>query len=497
MNVEWRPDEHGQLRPYLPSQPEVRVSWAPQPGSQTKFLQNRTTEVLLAGNRGGGKTDALLMDFAQFVGRGFGPDWRGILFRRTFEELKDVIAKSLRWYSEIFPRATYNQGNHTWTFEGGEVLIMSFIKTEEDYYRYHGHAYPWIGWEELTNWPSDRCYKMMLSTLRSTNPSVPRRVRSTCNPYGVGHNWVKARFGLPLPPSRTVGEVIKTEGEPDRVAIRSDLNENRVLEHAEPNYRDTLRAAARNKSELDAWIGGSWDIVAGGMFDDIWQLAYHVIPPLPLSVVPGGWRLDRAFDWGLSKPFSVGFYAQSNGEPITWEGVRLGEVRGDLLRLGEWYGWNGHPNEGLMMAARDIAKGIVERETEWGVRERVRPGPADSAIFNADPRDPGQSIASEMEKHGVAWEAASKGQGSRTQGWEAMRAILKGAVPAEKGARENPGLFISSACKQFIRTVPVLPRDQIKLDDVDTESEDHVADEVRYRVRRPRVVEEPTPYLNY
>ena len=47
---------------------------------------------------------------------------------------------------------------------------------------------------------------------------------------------------------------------------------------------------------------------------------------------------------------------------------------------------------------------------------------------------------------------------------------------------EEPGLWVFDGCTEFIRTVPVLPRDEIKQDDVDTDAEDHVGDETRYRV---------------
>jgi hypothetical protein len=76
-----------------------------------------------------------------------------------------------------------------------------------------------------------------------------------------------------------------------------------------------------------------------------------------------------------------------------------------------------------------------------------------------------------------------KGPGSRKQGWQQLRKLLKNAIPGEEGVRENPGLFVCESCYQFIRTIPVLPRDQKDLDDADTLAEDHIADEVRYRVR--------------
>src|SRR5688572_8841246 len=137
------------------------VAWAPQPGSQELFMSCPLPEVLLHGTRGGGKTDALLMDFAQDVGCGYGAAWRGILFRETYPQLADVVAKSERWFRVIFPGAVFNRQRMAWEWRSGEVLFFRHMKRPEDYWNYHGHEYPWIGWEELTNWADDRCYKSM------------------------------------------------------------------------------------------------------------------------------------------------------------------------------------------------------------------------------------------------------------------------------------------------------------------------------------------------
>ncbi|OLA92230.1 MAG: hypothetical protein BHW61_01045 [Sutterella sp. 63_29] len=116
------------------------VVWQPLPGSQRTFLSCPYYEVLLEGNRGGGKTDALLMCFAQMVGRGFGREWRGVIFRQTYPELGDIINKSQKWFTQIFPGAKYNVSAHKWTFETGEELLFRFGKEEADYWSYHGHA---------------------------------------------------------------------------------------------------------------------------------------------------------------------------------------------------------------------------------------------------------------------------------------------------------------------------------------------------------------------
>lgn len=487
MPIEWRETELG-LAPFLveEDQEDKELTWAPQPGSQELFLTCPVTEVLFSGTRGSGKTDTLIFDFVQFVGRGWGAEWRGVLFRRTYPELEDVIAKSKKWLPRIFPDAKYNEAKSVWQFPAGETLRFRHFKTADDYWSYHGAAFPWIAWEELTTWPSDECLRAMFSCARSPVPGIPIRVRSTTNPYGVGSTWVKERYRLPFLPGRVMGplitDAVDDSGtvEPARVAIGSSVYENRVLMHADPGYINRIAAAARNPSERKAWLEGSWDITSGGMFDDVFDRDVHVVPDI-LKSLPSGWRLDRSFDWGSSKPFSVGWWAQSDGSPITLpDGREMHTVRGDVFRVAEWYGWSGKPNKGLYMTATELAEGIKTRERQWFEGRRVIPGPADSSIFDVQS---GQSIAKEMSAAGVTWTRADKSRGTRKNGWERMRVLLKQAQ-LQDGARtrEAPGLFISERCDQWLRTVPSLPRDDRDLDDIDTESEDHIGDETRYRV---------------
>jgi hypothetical protein len=336
----------------------------------------------------------------------------------------------------------------------------------------------------------------MFACLRSSDERVPRMVRATTNPYGIGHNWVASRYTLHGQWWQTLilTDCKDPEGRPEpvRCAIHGHIDENRILLTADPDYKATIAASASNAAMADAWLNGSWDLIAGGMFDDVWDRTVNVVPDF---AIPPSWRIDRAFDWGSSKPFSVGWWAVSDGSDLTFpDGSVRSTVRGDLFRVREWYGWNGRPNEGLRMLAADIAAGIVERELLWGWRTirgtRVSPGPADSAIFTVED---GVSIAANMAKtvridgrvyHGVQWVPADKRPGSRKMGWEMVRKMVKRAKTVPGKPREEPGLFvIGSQNPQFLRTVLTLPRDQKDLDDVDTHAEDHIGDEVRYRVR--------------
>jgi len=451
------------------------VVWQPQPGSQELFLTCPIYEALIEGTRGPGKTDCLLMDFAQHCGAGYGAAWRGVIFRQSYKALGELVVKSRRWFSRIFPEARFKESaqEYKWVWPEGEELLLRHIKREADYWTdYHGHEFPFIGWDELTTWPSLDLYHMLKSCNRSSHPDVPRKYRGTANPYGVGHNVVKAYFIDPAP----AGHVVTGDDGLKRVRIHAHWSENKILLDAEPDYPKKIAAAAANPEQEKAWLDGSWDIVAGGMFDDVWDHDKHVLRPFP---IPQSWRIDRSFDWGSTKPFSYGLWAESDGTvAVRDDGTTLFFPRGSLIRIGEWYGWDGkNPNVGLRMTDPLIAQGIVERETDWGWRKRVKPGPADASIFNEEAG--GKSIAAVLAANGARFEPSDKRPGSRVQGWQAMRRMFQAA---SEDRPEEPGLWVFETCRQFIRTVPTLPRSDKNLDDVDTDAEDHVGDEVRYRV---------------
>lgn len=440
----------------------------PLPGSQWAFLSSPVFETLYEGTRGNGKTQALLMDFAQHTApqAGFGPYWRGVLFRETYKQLDDVVAKSLRLFREVFPRARFNAGSYTWKWPTGAELLLRHFKSPQDYWNYHGHEYPWIGWEELTNWAASDCYESMFACSRSPQLGMPRKYRATCNPYGRGHNWVKARFIDPAPR----GTII-TANRMQRMAIHGDVSENTVLLRADPEYLAKLDAIS-DPNKRAAWRHGSWDITSGGMFDDLWRREVHVLAPFE---IPRGWKIDRAFDWGSSKPFSVGWWAESDGTDAKMaDGTTRSFPRGTLIRIGEWYGWTGKENEGLRLLAAEVADGILKREAAMGITDRVIPGPADTSIFDIEN---GNTISGDMAGAGVYWTYADKSPGSRKQGWEAIRGRLQNSTK-----REGPGLYTFHTCLQFLRTFVPLPRDEADPDDVDSSVEDHIGDEVRYRV---------------
>lgn len=493
---------------------EVEAVWAPQEGSQEKFLASTEIEVMYSGTRGNGKTDSLLMSFAMDVGKGWGPSLKGIILRQTHPMLKEVEAKSKRWFPRFWPSATYNEQSNMWTFPEGETLVFNHLVDKNDFRRYLGHEYTFIGFEELITWPNLNCYLDMFSCLRSTIPGIPLKIRSTTNPWGPSHNEIMDRFriadrveGAILGP--LIANQVDEEGRklPPRRAIFGHIRENQLIMAVQPDYMDQI-LVGKSDSQIKAWRDGDWNITAGGMFGDIWARHKDQIL-VPTFDVPENWVITRAYDHGSSKPFCCLWFAKSNGEDLTLpDGTVRITKRGDLFIIGELYGSTGSKDEGLNLPPHEITKKIIQYEMDRGWRgadgrnRRVRRGPADTGIWVE--MDGRPSLVNEMEKpvtvngvriRGIVWEQADKKAGSRKQGWELMRQKLAACAPVG-GYRDLPGLFVCMNCLNWIRTVPWLQRDDKDPDDVPENAEDHCAEATRFRLRYNEPAERLTRSLN-
>jgi len=449
-------------------QTDVNVIWSPYAGGQTRFISCPVRETFAEGNRGGGKTDTLIMKYLRYVGLGYGAAWTGVIFRREYKHLDDVVKKCKRWIPQIFPNARWlaSKGDYKWIFHDGEELLLRTMKDSDDYWSYHGHEYPFIAWEEVTNWPTDDCYEVMKSCNRCSKKGVPRFYCSTGNPYGAGHGWVKERFidiGIE-------GTIAYDEMDNPRVRIHIDLDDNIAMMENDPEYVKQLDSI-KNPELRKAWREGDWDIVVGGFLQGIWDRNVHKTKPF---TIPHDWPRWRALDWGFAKPYSVGWYT------ISPDGV--------IYRYRECYGFGGKADTGTRETVSQVCKKINEleaREIKDGIV--FRRNPADSSIWDGIGNE--QTIEELFRNEDVIWIPAKKGAGSRVNGAQ----LVVQALQQEK-------FKVFDTCVHWLRTVPILMPDPNNWDDVDTEMEDHAWDETRYALRsRHRVLQlddkqdNPTP----
>lgn len=453
-----------------------KIAWRPQVGPQLEAITATwCEEIFFGGARGGGKSDFLLGDFAQDIDN-FGENWRGIIFRKTYKELEELVSRS----KQIYPKlgGIFKKAEFTWIFPNGATLKMRHLEREEDAEKYQGHQYTWIGFDELPNWPDSRAYLMLKACLRNGNVPIPvKRMRSTGNPGGAGHGWVKERFIDPAPAGFTpIDEIFyvnnatgaisreQIEGAHEQVSSRmfipSRIQDNQVLLRNDPTYIARL-AQTGGAALVRAWLLGDWDAIEGAYFETF-SKDKHVLPSF---IVPAHWYRIRAFDWGYSRPFCTLWGAISDGDILNIGGKQIALPRGALVVYREYYGWNGKANEGLKLDAREVARETKKMQQEWN--EKMDDQVADPAIFDVSS---GQSIAEQMDECGVSYRAADN---KRVNGWQQIRGRLY-------GVDDRPMLYITEDCKNLIRTLPIMQYDKTKPEDLDTDLEDHAVDPLRY-----------------
>lgn len=456
------------------------VIWKPQPGPQTALIACPVFEVFYGGARGGGKTESSIGDWLEHSAK-YGEGAIGIFFRRKLVQLAEVIART----KQLFPKlgAKYNEQQKTWTMANGARLKFAYLEKDSDAEEYQGHSYTRVYVEEVTNFPSPGPIDKLRATLRS-GAGVPVGMRLTGNPGGAGHNWVKKRYIDPNPTGYKIlqestpieyfdpdtGETIKQVVSLSRVFIPSKIKDNALLMRNDPTYILRLRQSG-SAALVKAWLEGDWNIIDGAFFDN-WDSDVIIKPLDLLSEIPRHALRFRSFDWGSAKPFSCGWWAVADG---TWGGL----PKGALLRYREWYGATG-ANKGLKMTADLVAEGILAREKG----EHITYGVADPSIFI---RNGGPSIMESMLLKGCSWKKADN---KREAGWAQMR-MLMGNVPLllddtgkpdVTGPRTDAMIFCLETCEDSIRTIPTLQHDEDKAEDLDTEAEDHAADDWRYGV---------------
>ena len=400
-----------------------------------------------------------------------------MIVRKTNPELIANHIKPLKEMLHVGTKdalAKYNDSKKEMTFPNGSEILFRYCDSEQDVDRYQGTEVDVLFLDEATQL-SEEQMKKICACVRGVN-NFPKRTYYTCNPGGKGHGYIKRLF---IDKSYEIGEHAE-----DYSFIQSLVTDNKALMESDPEYIKQLESLPPKLRE--AWLNGRWDVFEGAFFEEfratpdmakceeagvdyetaveegLWT---HVIKPFD---IPLDWKIYRSYDWGYGKPFSCGWWA------VDYDGT--------AYRILELYGCTQTPNEGVRWTNKQQFEEIarIEREHPWLKGKRIR-GVADPSIWDGSK---GISAAEEADKNGVYFEA---GINDRIAGWMQIRERLKFD---ENG---KAMIYFFDNCKASIRTIPLMMFDEHKVEDLDTDLEDHACDEIRYfcmmRPIAPRKIE--------
>jgi len=443
-------------------EPELNreVVFKPNAGPQTSFLAATEQEVLYGGSAGGGKSYSLVVDPIRYFGNRHASM---LLVRRSTEELRELISISKELYPKAVPGIKFMERDKTWVAPSGATLWMSYLDREDDVMRYQGQAFNWIGFDELTQWPTPYPWNYMRSRLRTTKESgLPLYMRATSNPGGPGHQWVKRTFINPSPSNNSFwatdeyGNTIawpkghSREGEPlfKRKFIPATLFDNPYLAEDGMYEANLLSLPEHQRRQL---LEGDWDINEGAAFPEF-NRRDHVIEPFE---IPHNWARFRACDYGYGSYTGVVWFAVSPSE--------------QLIVYREMYC--------SKVIATDLADMILEAEEG----EKIRYGVLDSSLWH-NRGDTGPSLAEQMIHKGCRWRPSDRSKGSRVAGKNELHRRLQ-----VDEFTEEARLVFFNTCTNTISQLPSIPLDKNNPEDVDTNAEDHLYDALRYGIMtRPR-----------
>jgi hypothetical protein len=425
---------------------DVNIVFKPNPGPQTEFLAATEKVVLYGGARGGGKSYSLIVDPLRYCNK---EGARALIIRKTMPELRDIINHAHRLYRQAYPDVKWREQEKEFRFPSGARIEFGFAENEQDAQRYHGQAYTWIGVDEIGLYSSDRILTLLSGSLRSVDPSIPTFIRMTCNPGGAGMSWLKEQFVDAAPWNTTFYTPIEHgDGSTEYISKRfipAKLSDNPYLNQTK-DYKNMLMSLPEKLKKM--WLEGRWDIIEGAAFEDF-DPDVHVVDPFP---IPENWIKFRACDWGFSQPFCVLWFAVDY-ENTVW-----------IYR--EFY------NKGL---TADI---FAQRVRGMEAGENIQYGVMDSSVW-ARRGDVGPPVPEIMRLNGCVWRPSDRSPGSRKNGKMEVHRRLRLFEDVISG-KPTAKLKIFRNCRNLIRTLPMLPLDPTDLEDIDTKSEDHAYDALRY-----------------
>ena len=403
---------------------------------QQAFIDSQAFETLFGGAAGGGKSYGQLVDGLLYALK--YPKSKQIIFRSTFADLeKSLIRTSMNFYPLSI--ANYNDSKHTWKFKNGSIIDFGYIQYEKDVYQYQSAEYDVIRFDELTHF-TEFMYTYLISRCRGANP-YPKCIKSSTNPGGVGHNWVKERFIDIGAPNVIHTCKLETGETTTRIFIPSLVQDNKFMLTYDPDYIKRLDALP--EKERKALKYGNWDIFDGQFFTEF-DRNIHVIEPF---VIPKDWYVYFVMDYGLDKLAGYWIAVDYNNNAYVFREVYESNL--------------------LVSQARDKIKEMTSEDVYMYL------APPD--LWNRH-KETGKSTADIFAEGNVT---LYKTNNDRIQGWLQMKEWLK-PYKDEQGCT-TAKFKIFNTCKNLIRCLPQVQHDAKRVGDIANEPHEltHSVDAIR------------------
>lgn len=403
---------------------------------QQAFIDSQAFETLFGGAAGGGKSYGQLVDGLLYALK--YPKSKQIIFRSTFADLEKSL---IRTSMDLYPLsiADYNSSKHTWKFKNGSIVDFGYIQYEKDVYQYQSAEYDVIRFDELTHF-TEFMYTYMISRCRGANP-YPKCIKSSTNPGGVGHNWVKERFIDIGAPNVIHTCKLETGETTTRIFIPSLVQDNKFMLTYDPDYIKRLDALP--EKERRALKYGDWDIFDGQFFTEF-KREIHVIEPFE---IPKDWYIYFVMDYGLDKLAGYWIAVDYNNNAYVFREVYESNL--------------------LVSQARDKIKEMTN--------EQIYLYLAPPDLWNRH-KETGKSTADIFEEGDIT---LYKTNNDRIQGWLQMKEWLK-PYKDEQGCM-TARLKIFNTCKNLIRCLPQVQHDEKRVGDIANEPHEltHSVDAIR------------------
>ena len=436
-------------------------------GGYTEFWRFKGRYRVCKGSRASKKSKTTALNLISRMMK--YPDANLLVVRKTFNTLRDSCFKDLQWAANrlgvyhlwdftISPlSATYMPTGQMIYFRGlDDPMKITSITVAKGYLC-------WLWVEEAYEVDSEDSFNMLDESIRGEIPKETglfKQITLTFNPWSESH-WMKARF-------------FDAEPDPDILAMTTNYTCNEWLDEADLKVFETMKE--QNPTRYKVAGLGDWGIDGGQVFEE-WiddpnhykdRYWTHVIDPFD---VPKYWKVWRSFDFGYSKPFSVGWYTA--------------DPDGVIYRIRELYGCTGTPNEGVKWNPDKIAEEIHRIEMEDPLlKGRKIMGVADPSIYD---ESRGESVAAMMERRYVWFDPADNHRIAGKMQCHYRLAFDENGVPQ---------FYVFRTCKHFVRTIPLLKYDEKDVEDIDTDLEDHIYDEWRYMLMERPITPRQTVVLD-